>query len=570
MTFFNFQFNEQAISALTPVAAPALHPLGELATLTIGECPWPKATLTLDESQEAALAGLLREQYACLIGAAGTGKTTVTLRLVQALLEANPEERIIFGSYTGRAVQQLKRALPIEFHEQAATLHSHLEYAPKEVNVFNAETGAYEHKRRFVPQRTALLPLRCTTVIIDEAGMLPIELWNKLWEALRDGTRIYFIGDINQLPPAFGGSALGWALRVLPSFALTTIHRQAADSAVITAANAVLNGEPPPNLGEGTNSVRTVKLNDNLLTALSYTKASIAKLYKAGHFDPAQDIIITPTNGNPLGQLQLNTFCSQFFNPSARNERILIQTGIDMKLMAVEDRVMLLANDNELGLTNGMIGIIRSIRKNAQCRIATVANHIELSEDALATAFSLSVAEGMTATAQAIEQEAESQYDRQASHIVTVEFTIEAKDKDGNRTQITKEAVFSTAGDFNKLGHGYASTCHKAQGGEYRNVLIVMNHAAGNLLNREWLYTAITRAKQRVWILATNRALLNATQRQSIQGKTMAEKLEAFALKVTSGKCAERPHYLTDLWIEHGLAVPNLEPQLTLAEDDVA
>ena len=91
-----------------------------------------------------------------------------------------------------------------------------------------------------------------------------------------------------------------------------------------------------------------------------------------------------------------------------------------------------------------------------------------------------------------------------------------------------EEVVFETAGAFKKITHAYAFTCHKAQGGEYPVVVILVHSANLRMLTREWLYTAITRAQDRVILLCNQRGLTHAVNSQKIKGKTIAEKAEQF------------------------------------------
>ena len=533
-----------------------LTPLAEVAQEAAAE---PTATgLVLDPSQQRALDGLVASRYGCLIGQAGTGKTTVTLRLVQELLRQEPDTRLYFLSFTGRAVQQLKRALPVEFHKRASTIHMRLEYSPDDVIVTD-DQGRLVSRRRFVPHRTAAAPLPRGIYIIDEAGMLPIELWNRLWEAAAEHhARIYFIGDINQLKPAFGGSTLAWALRVWDSFALEEIHRQGADSPIITAADDVLNGRmPEPSTSpDGTSSIRVTYLNPHEVQAYAQLRSVVGALTQAGHLDGTQDMIICGTNKNPLGQESVNAFCAPHFNPdrpSDTDARVTVQTGLSSRRLKVGDRVMLLANDTKEGLTNGMLGTVVSLRKNGKCKLRNVASEVSLTPEQIEALLNEPLSPPAAIDSPLSAVEAESPYEAEASHIAEVEFIVESKDADGNPVETAKRQTFSTAGQFGSLGHGYACTCHKAQGGEFRNVVPVCHSAAGNLLTREWLYTAITRARFRVWLLGDQRGFRNALKRQALKGRTMLEKIEAFAADVQSGRATERPHVFADAWIEQGL-----------------
>jgi len=95
--------------------------------------------------------------------------------------------------------------------------------------------------------------------------------------------------------------------------------------------------------------------------------------------------------------------------------------------------------------------------------------------------------------------------------------------------QNVKEPVFfESAGDFRKVVHSYAMTGHKSQGSEYPTVVILVHSANLIMLTREWLYTVVTRAKERVILLTNNRGIVQAINRQLLKGKTIEEKAQQF------------------------------------------
>ena len=107
--------------------------------------------------------------------------------------------------------------------------------------------------------------------------------------------------------------------------------------------------------------------------------------------------------------------------------------------------------------------------------------------------------------------------ERQASHITTVQFQ-----------NVEKPIRFATAGEYTKISHAYAFTCHKSQGGEYPTVVIVCHSVNAIMLTREWLYTAVTRGQQKVILLYNRLGLSQAIRRQVIKGKTIQEKAQCF------------------------------------------
>ena len=469
-----------------------------------------------DEHQQMAIDGLLNQQFGCMIGAAGTGKTTAMKWLIHAIIETVPDADISFCSFTGRAVQQMKRALPKTYHKQCDTIHGLLEYAPEEMESEDAD-GNPCMKRIFVPHRDAMNPVDANIIIVDEAGMCVIELWNNLMKALRDGTRVYLLGDINQLPPPMGRSVLGFAMQAWPTYELKRIHRT-DESGITDGAWDILNGKLPKSVPD---KVALMRVEDGSTKAFMQTLAVTQKLSEAGKFNCLRDGIIVPQNVGPLGQEAINERLVAYFNPTREvegmpmNPRTIITAGYNHIAFAVGDKVMVTQNDRQQGLTNGMIGVIEAITPNAGFRgdvvgdsaSAHLADDYELDMSMLDNALD----------EMAAENESVDEREIQCSHTIRMRFQ-----------NVEMPIDFASAGAVNSLKHAYAFTCHKSQGGEYPVVVILVHSANVKMLSREWLYTAWTRAQKKVILLYNSRGIQQALNRQVIKGTSIAEKAESF------------------------------------------
>lgn len=512
-----------------------------------GPGPLHEQGIVLDEYQHAAVEGLRNEKFGCLIGAAGTGKTTSLEFLIEELVASLPTidlndargewaqtdyadeaPAVAFCSFTGRAVEQMRNKLNRKYHGNTDTIHGLLGYAPEYIEYTDSK-GEIQIKRIFRPTFTKYNKLPYRLVIVDEASMCPIYLWNELIDALIDDCRVILVGDINQLPPVQGRSVLGFALLNWPSFELLHLHRQAEGDPIARNAHRILRGQFP----EPVNRAFIVKPLDAGSTGMfNKTVAVLRYMSNNGSFDPMQDAVITPKNVGTLGQMHFNEKLVHLFNPPREvegivvNPRILIKSGFTTQIFGVGDKVMMLANDRERGLTNGQIGEIVEINRNGAYRGAI--NDSDSGHGSSDGAdFSL---DDLTSMHEQIVKEFETQKTddeddsvRQASHIVRIKFA-----------RIDDAIEFSTAGEMNRLSLAYAFTCHKSQGGEYRNVIIVIHSADLKMLSREWLYTAVTRAKQSVILLTdTNgmtgsRGLHHALRRQIIKGNNIEEKAKCF------------------------------------------
>jgi len=498
------------------------------------------SSIILDEYQQAAVDGLKNEKYGCLIGQAGVGKTTTAKALIAALsstiptidlnlakmenkrsLESQNNAAICIVSFMGKAVQQIKRALPISYHPLCNTIHSTLAYAPVKEEYTDEETGQVLERKVFRPQFTATNKLPFKLCVIDEAGSVPVHLFNELVAALPDDCRIILMGDLNQLPPVTGRSVLGFAIVKWPTFVLSKIHRQKGGNPIIENSDRIIKGmKPLPDAQKFI--IKTVP--DSAFDAFQYATATLQTLSKNGLFDPFTDAFIVPQNIDTLGQVAFNEKLVRFFNPIKKvqniaiNPPVIITAGWQTVTFAVGDKVMITANNDELGLTNGMIGVVKEIIPNPAFKGEAVANQLLTSMNS--SNFSLDLTSLNTELKEAeaaIDDENEDAKERQASHKMVIKFQ-----------NVEKEISFHTAGAFTDIIHSYAMTCHKSQGSEYDTVVILIHSMNFRMLSREWLYTAVTRAKNRVVILCNSRGMTKAVNRQIIKGTTIEEKAACF------------------------------------------
>jgi energy-coupling factor transporter ATP-binding protein EcfA2 len=502
--------------------------------------------ITLNAKQE--IAGEMAEagKSYCLIGPAGSGKTTAQRVVAEKLLKQNrlgfsrfktygPDEKpvfltgpsIAFVAFTRRAAANLRKALfksPFlerELKNNVMTVHALLEYIPETYIGVN-DAGEEVEKFRFAPQRHAGNPLNITHLVIEESSMLDAyNLWRKLYDALPEGVQIVFIGDINQLPPVFGPSILNYALLQLPIVELTEVYRN--QGIVLENAHHVLKGEP---LEENQDFVivrgksKTPQGQERVAIALGNLFdrwMDITGNDGLPEYSPDDCIILSPWNKQPLGTDNLNNWIAQ--HAGKRRDAIVYEViaGFAKLYLAVGDRVMV----------NRMDGIIVSIHINASYHgkqpqihgkdLTRFGQRILGEND---SSFLDELGSGLDYTTFSLE-ELENQKEarkQQASHIVTVLL-------DNGQTE-----VLSGAGEFSdqNFSLGYALTVHKAQGSEWRKVFIILHKDHAVSLYRELFYTALTRARTKVTIIASDTTIEKAIKNQRIKGKTIADKIEYF------------------------------------------
>ncbi|MBV5316504.1 MAG: AAA family ATPase [Desulfobulbaceae bacterium] len=179
--------------------------------------------MALSVEQAAAVCAVVDQQCAILTGGPGCGKTTTT-KVIVALLEAL-NLSVLLTAPTGRAAQRMGEVIGLP----AKTIHRLLEFQG---------TGF---------KRCEENPLQADFLIIDETSMLDISLTASLLKAVAPETAILFIGDADQLPSVGAGNVLRdlIACGAIPCYRLTTIFRQAQQSAIISAAHQINRGEVP-------------------------------------------------------------------------------------------------------------------------------------------------------------------------------------------------------------------------------------------------------------------------------------------------------------------------------------
>ena len=554
-----------------------------------------------DPSQLAAIDGLASQQYGCMTGAAGTGKTTCTKAIVDRIKDSLGEvdmskyfrkgkqskdefanshagdnddyempegaiPSICLVGFTGRSTQMIKKNFPRDWHPNIMTIHRCLGFAPE----FYEDLDDYSQivtKMRFTPTYNANLRLPWDVIIIDEAGMLGIPLWDQLWAALKPGCRVLMIGDINQLPPVHGRSIFGFALSQWPAYELNHIHRQeGVNNSIVDGAWSILKGYKPKSdlpglsLGDSTNSQASKEAVLKTLKALSVRDDSwkfamvaipedadvasqrirkVLQLLNGKSYDPIHDSVVTAINGHDgsrginLGQIPMNRELAIVLNPDA--PRYIIDGGRERKQFAVGDKVMATKNDYEAGITNGMTGIITAIERNGGYAgdsarfglVSEVNEYFKRTEDEPEEDISLDdMADSYDDYAKGREDAKEGRDRGPASHIITVRFG------EGDHAF---DILFASLSEVASLMTAYVVTCHKMQGGESPMVMTIMHQSHKSMLYREWAYTAITRASQHCVVFYNDLALRVALNKQKIVGKTLQEKVRVFQQLAAEG-----------------------------------
>ena len=495
------------------------------------------------QSYAAKLAG--EGKSFVLTGAAGTGKTTAQAAVVQ-MLEAKDvfgvhkfkyigeQPSIAIVAFTKVAVRNIQKALKKnpatkKYSSHCMTIHTLLEFQPEEVERFDKEGNPVVVKM-FMPQRTSSNPLTITHLIIEEASMVGLDLWKQLYDALLPGVQIIYLGDINQLPPVFGKSVMSYALCKLPVVELTHVYRQALDNPIIANAHRILAGEMIEQSEDGrftiVSGTSTYKVGQERM-AIALTQM-LNKLHDIGDYNEHSDIILIPFNKQPMGTKSMNEKIASFLGQK-RNALVQeVKAGFNKWWLAVGDKV----------LVEKQTCWITSIVENPKYMGESCAPPALYSRDGTLISggdidfdevVDMELADYSDFSMEDIEEDMGK---RAASHIVTVstQNPNEPIDTEDESAEAPLTMSLSSAGDFRDetFSFGYCMSVHKAQGSEWRKVFILLHYDFSAMLNRELMYTAVTRAREEVVICAKPDLIEVSIKRQKIAGVGLQEKILYF------------------------------------------
>ncbi len=386
--------------------------------------------ISLDEMQREAVRTAAANGISILTGGPGTGKTT-TINAMIRFFEALGKE-ILLAAPTGRAAKRMKEATGYD----ASTIHRMLEQY--------GDPEDPSEKVRF--GKNCDNPLEADVVIIDEASMVDIFLMSSLLDAVTEGTRLIFVGDVNQLPSVGPGAVLqdmigSGRFRVIR---LDKIFRQAAASKIVVNAHRINNGE---HLELKSNEGDFVFFERDNALVLQKVVVSLVmeKLPRYLGIESREIQVLTPMRKGALGVETLNALLQKYLNPPSTDKpeheygSVVFRTG---------DKVMQIKNNYQLEWEiRGRYGI--ALEKGTGVFNGDMGTVIEVSD-----------------------------YDE----TLTVEY---------DDMRIVEYAYKQ----LDELELAYAVTVHKAQGSEYAAVVMPILTGPRPLLTRNLLYTAVTRAK---------------------------------------------------------------------------
>jgi len=399
-----------------------------------------KNNIEFAPSQKEAIIGAFENGIEIITGGPGTGKTTIIKAIIE--IYENNGMKVLLGAPTGRAAKRMTESTGRE----AKTIHRLLE-----MGVSDDEEDSY-----FIKGESE--PLEADVVIIDEASMIDIMLMHNLLKAIKLGTRIIIVGDVDQLPSVGAGNVLKDLIEsnFIKVVRLKDIFRQGKESLIVVNAHKINKGEMPY-LNRRDGDFFFEKKEDSkeiLLTIIDLINRRLPNFKKS--WDKFRDIqILTPTRKGELGVINLNNKLQEILNPKSKNKK---EKELKDVVFREGDKVMQTKNNYSLkwervngfgekegvGVFNGDMGFIESINEEEKN--------------------------------------------------LTVIFDDERR--------VVYDFIY-----LDELELAYAITIHKSQGSEFKVIISPIFMGSPLLMNKNLLYTAITRAKELVVTVGMQKAL---------------------------------------------------------------
>ena len=300
--------------------------------------------------------------------------------------------------------------------------------------------------------------LEGSLLIIDEMSMVDTLLFKTLIQAVPTSMHVVLVGDKDQLPSVGPGQIFHDLLDFaeLPKVELTNIHRQAADSTIIPLAHAIKEGKLPSDLTNKMPDRSFISCHANQVPSVVQ---QIIDLSKKRDYSANDIQILAPMYRGQAGIDRLNELAQQAYNPPANGKQEVDFRGLTFR---VGDKVLQLVNVPEKNIFNGDIGKITAIESGR-----TVGKKNES---------------------------------------ITVDF-------DGNEVSYSRM-------EWNQLRLAYCISIHKAQGSQFKMVLLPIVQQFSRMLQRNLLYTAITRAAEKLVLIGEPYAVVTSVKNEAVNRKT--------------------------------------------------
>ncbi|ABN43804.1 ATP-dependent RecD-like DNA helicase [Streptococcus sanguinis] len=346
-------------------------------------------------------------------------------------------------------------------------------------------------------------------IIVDEFSMVDTWLANQLLSNISSQTKLLIVGDADQLPSVSPGQVLADLLQIptIPQTKLETIYRQSEESTIVTLASQIQKGILPADFTEKKADRSYFEARNEHIPPMIEKIASAA--IRSGI--PAQDVqVLAPMYRGPAGIDQINNLMQNLINPVEKDELTFEAPDCQYRQ---GDRVIHLVNDAESNVFNGDLGYISDLLP---------AKYTDSKQDEL-----------------------------------TIDF-------DGN------ELVYQRS-EWYKIRLAYAMSIHKSQGSEFPVVILPITKSSHRMLQRNLIYTAITRAKSKLILLGEKAAFDYAAKNTGTARKTYLR--ERFEDLKSPPELAHTPVDRLEKAVENYVLTEEnflkIDPLIGLTEEDI-
>jgi exodeoxyribonuclease V alpha subunit len=390
-----------------------------------------ESSIELTEMQKEAVLQSILNGVTVITGGPGTGKTTIIHSIIRIFEIMH--KKIFLCAPTGRAAKRITESS----NREAKTIHRLLEYAYGEDDsnlCFNKNDES---------------PLDCEVLIVDEMSMVDILLMNNLLKAVKRGTRLILVGDVDQLPSVGAGNVLSDIIKsnTIRTIQLDTIFRQSMGSMIVQNAHMINSGNIPI-FNKKNSDFFFMRQNSNSEVMDVIVDLYNNRLPTKYNIDPIKDIqVLSPMKKGEVGVIELNNKLQVSINPPSKLKK---EKTFGKYTFRVGDKVMQTKNNYQ-------------------------------------AAWTITGEDGNTLKGEGV-------YNGDIGYIIFID---EKEQEIFVQFEDQREVAYPYT-QLDELILAYATTIHKSQGSEFPVIIMPIVWGPQMLLTRNLLYTAITRAKQLV------------------------------------------------------------------------
>lgn len=483
------------------------HAISFLQRWDHDDLKWPAAKDLADISdhQREKIGDCLQSTVGILGGSPGVGKTYAAARIIKWIASRHSSDSVAVCAPTGKAAVRITEALSgYGCKIKATTIHKLLEIGR------NGHDG-----NGWGFQRNRGNPLKQMFVFTDESSMVDCSLMADLLDACEIGTHVLLIGDPYQLPPVGHGAPLRDLIDSgkVPCGILSEIQRNAG--AIVRACAAIKDGKPfetfprfNPERGENLQVIEAETPNQQI----DALRAILRGIKANGNHDPAWDcqVIVAVNEKSDIGRKQLNTLIQRILNPlpaDASEADAAAKYRVGDKLICLRNALLgLLTPRNQLG-NEDFADKTEEASNSKPAAAPPAASHGKLTDwtdkrDDTGFVLTTYVANGEIGEVLVVDAKMMVARFDAPDRIVRVPVGKKAAKEDG-----VGSGGGESGGESGDFDLAYAVTVHKYQGSESPIIIVMIDDAAGMVAGREWVYTAISRAKTHCFLIGKRATL---------------------------------------------------------------